>query len=264
MYKFQHLVAKYKTASFLIIAGCVCTVYTILLMQLNIPTWGVFIVNLILAFVLYANIEYSPEPIMRKAFVELNENCNPYPLLEETEKLLTYKNSQMLHQIILINHAVALRSIGEYQRNIETLQTMNIDKVPGMLPMNKVVYYNNLMDACALLGKYDEAKVWYSKMLLIYADVTKQKQLKRLEHAVLCAKVFQLYCNKDYEKALSLLEEVKAENRKEEVESALLYAKIAIAMGNAEAARVKLQFVIENGNRLYAVTEARQMLEQME
>lgn len=263
MYKLQHLIAKYKVASFLIITILVCLVYSILLMQLNIPTWALFIVNLVLAFIIYAYVEYSPDPIIRKAVVELNDNCNPYPLLAETEKLLAYKNSEMLHQIILINHAAALRCIGEYQRNLDMLRTLNIDKVPGMLPTNKVVYYNNLMDACELLGKYDEADVWYSKMMLIHADITNQKQLEELEHTILCAKAFHFYYEKAYNKALLMVQDMTAKSRKDKVENAMLYARIAIAMGDVETAKAKLQYVIENGNKLYVVTEARQMIEQL-
>ena len=259
MYKLHHLVAKHKIAAFFILTIFTCGVYTILLMQLHIPTWALIIVNLVLAFIIYAYVEYSPDPIMRKAFVELNDNCNPYPLLEETEKLLTYKNSEVVHQTILINHAVALRSIGEYQRNFDVLRTLNIDKAAGMLPINKVVYYNNLMDACGVLEKYEEADVWYSKMMLIHGDITNQKQLETVAHTIQCAKAFHYYYEKDYQKALIMLREAKAKDRRESVDSAMLCAKIGIAMGDIEMAKKELQYVMENGNRLYAVTEAKNL-----
>lgn len=260
MYKLQHFIAKHKLASFLTITIIVCMVYTSLLMQLNVPTWGLILVNLVLGFIVYAYVEYSADPIMKKASQELDDNCNPYPLLEETEKLLSYKNSEVVKQIILINHAVALRSIGDYQRNLDTLQALNIDKKAGMLPMNKVVYYNNLMDACGLLGKYEEADVWYSKMMLIHADITNQKQLESLEYTMQMAKVFHFYCNQDYEKALQLMQEIRPKTNQSAVEHAISYARIAIALEDRETAKQKLEFVVENGNLLYAVTEAKQML----
>lgn len=263
MNKLQHFVAKHKFLSFFVLVTVACGVYSFLLLMFDASIWVLILVNLILAFIIYAYVEYSPDPIMRKALKELNDNCNPYPLLEETEKLLSYKNSEMLQQIILINHAVALRSIGEYRRNLETLQTLNIDKVPGMQPIHKVVYYNNLMDACGLLEKYEEADVWYSKMMLIYADITNQKQLESLESAMQSAKAFHHYCQKEYDKALQIMNEKKDINRNNAIDNAMLYAKIAIAMGDIDTAKNKLQFVIENGNRLYAVTEAKERLAEL-
>ena len=143
MNKFQHFVARYKFLSFFLLVILACGIYSFLLMMLNVQIWGLIIVNLILVFVIYAYVEYSPEPIMRRALKELNDNCDPYPLLEETEKLLTYKNSEVLEQIILINHAVGHRSVGDYQKNLDILRMLNIDKTAGIQPIQKVVYYNN-------------------------------------------------------------------------------------------------------------------------
>lgn len=263
MNKFQHFVAKHKFLSFFILIMLACGIYSFLLMMLNVPLVGIIIVNLLLVFVIYAYVEYSPEPIMRKALKELNDNCDPYPLLKETEKLLTYKNSEVLEQIILINHAVGHRSVGEYQKNLDILKTLNIDKTVGIQPMQKVVYYNNLMDACGMLEKYDEAEVWYSKMMLILADIKNEKQLEALESAMQSATAFHHFCQKEYDKALQIMREKKDINRNNAVDNAMLYAKIATAMGDIDTAKNKLQFVIENGNRLYAVQEAKERLAEL-
>lgn len=262
MNKFQHFVARYKFLSFFLLVILACGIYSFLLMMLNVPIWGLIIVNLILVFVIYAYVEYSPEPIMRRALKELNDNCDPYPLLEETEKLLTYKNSEVLEQIILINHAVGHRSVGDYQKNLDILRMLNIDKTAGIQPIQKVVYYNNLMDACGLLEKYDEAEIWYSKMMLILGDIKNEKQLQALESAMQSATAFHHFCQKEYDKALQIMNEKKDVNRNNAIDNAMLYAKIATAMGDIDTAKKKLQFVIENGNRLYAVQEAKDLLKE--
>lgn len=260
MNKLQHFVAKHKTASLLVLTVLVCGVYSALLMQLQAPVWVLIIVNFVLAFIIYAYVEYSPDPIMRKALKALNDECDPYPLYEETAKLLTYKNSIVLQQVILINHAVALRSMGEYQRNLDALRELNIDKTAGMLPMNKVVYYNNLMDAYGLLGQYEEARIWYKKMMLIHADIKNQKQLEQLEYVVACAKAFNAYFEKEYEKTIEFLEEVPYRDMGGSIDMAMLYAKTAIAMGDVKTAKTKLEYIVRNGNKLYEVKEAQKML----
>lgn len=263
MNRIQHLVAKYKTVSFIILTIFLCGVYSIVLLQINAPMWLMFIINLVLAFIIYAYVEYSPDPIMRTALKALNDECNPYPLYEETAKLLTYKNSIVVQQIILMNHAVALRSMGEYQRNLALLKELNIDKAAGMPPVNKVVYYNNLMDAYGLLEQYTDAKIWYHKMLQIYGDIKNPKQLEQLQRAVTCANIFYAYCDKNYEKALELLNEMPFTDMKSSIDHAMLYAKTALAMGDTKTAKAKLEYIVRNGNKLYAVKEAQEMLCQM-
>lgn len=44
------------------------------------------------------------------------------------------------------------------------------------------------------------------------------------------------------------------------VDMALLYARCALQTGNVETAKIKLQFVLQNGNRLFCVEEARKIL----
>jgi FimV-like protein len=49
-----------------------------------------------------------------------------------------------------------------------------------------------------------------------------------------------------------------------EVDVARIYAKAYLALGKPEFARENLQFVIENGNKLYAVTEAKELLARLD
>ncbi|MBQ4562965.1 MAG: hypothetical protein IJA58_00630, partial [Lachnospiraceae bacterium] len=50
-------------------------------------------------------------------------------------------------------------------------------------------------------------------------------------------------------------------NLKEEVSVSLLQAKAYLKLGDMEKAREKLDYVIKKGNKLYAVTEAKQLME---
>lgn len=70
------------------------------------------------------------------------------------------------------------------------------------------------------------------------------------------------FLNKEYEKALELVRTLSAENLYQQVGKAFSCGKIHLKLGNPEAAKEYLQFVITNGNKLHCVNEARALMKQ--
>lgn len=206
-----------------------------------------------------ASTEWLQEPM--KA---LQEQCDPYPLLRDLHGIPMGKLPDLHRQTITINYCFALYYIGNYQLAFDTLSSLNIDKHGGMIPVNKAVYYNNLSDNCRHLHKHEEAEIWYEKMMQIYNDLPDNNLKKNLEPAVLSARIDHHRYTGEYEKALELLGTVKPQNRIGEVDLHMQLAQNYFALGEKELARKNLQLVIEKGNKLYAVTKAKELLARLD
>lgn len=203
-------------------------------------------------------VDSSAMAIMNTTLKALNEGCDPYPLLSETEKLLAYKNTENMKRTILINRAVALRDIGEYETVYDLLKSINIDKEPVML--NKCAYYNNLFDVCMILEKNDEAGIWFEKYMQVYNDMKGKKAREMLSSSVTAAKAMDAYRRGDYIASINYTNSNVPKNLRSRVEGAIDYAKACIALGEKERAAEALSFIIQNGNKLYCVNEAAAML----
>ena len=63
---------------------------------------------------------------------------------------------------------------------------------------------------------------------------------------------------------MELLSTVKPKNLLGEVDLHMQLAQNYLALGEKDLARENLQFVIEKGNKLYAVTEAKELLAKLD
>lgn len=200
------------------------------------------------------------DSLLRAPLKVLKEQCDPYPFLEEVREQQCYPGTEALKQMRTIDYAMVLRSIGEYDQAFALLSTTNIDKYAGTQPAVKAIYYNNLMDLCMLMGKHQEAVIWYDKLLLIFHDMKPGKQKDRLHHLVDTNRAMYHFCKGEWEQALQALGTAKIENLNDRIENAMMYARVYLALGETEKAIKPLQFVAENGNKLYFVTEAKELL----
>ena len=199
---------------------------------------------------------------LRKALEAMKNDCDPYPLLQETQEQLTYPGPKSGRQMMEINYALALREVGEYEKAQALMESINIDK-HAIIPSVKMVYYNNRMDICALTGRYAEAVVWYEKTAQIFRDLRPGKQKDQLQTAVEQNLAVFHYCRGEFDLALQVLGQAKPQNMCERIENAMMFARTYLAMGETEKAKKPLQFVAEKGNKLYFATEAKELLEKI-
>ena len=198
--------------------------------------------------------------LLKEPLESLKNQCDPYPFLEEMDVQRTYPAKEAEKQIREINYAMALRCTGEYEKAFALLSSINIDKYAGMLPDIKVVYYNNLTDLCQLMGKHQEAVIWYEKTLQIWNDLKPGKQKEKLRNTVESTRAAMHFCKGEYDQALQVLGRAKIENLGDRIENAMMYARVYLALGDTEKAVRPLTFVAENGNKLYFATEAKELL----
>ena len=241
-------------------SAILCACYSMLVV-LGVWLWVVVLIDLLVIFFVCVWVDASSEKLMQKPLKALAEFCDPYPLMQETAEQLTYGLSGVTEQAIRINHCLALREIGQYQQCWELLSAINIDRHAGTLPVVKFTYYCNLCDVLTLMGRYPEAEVWYQTAIQIYRDMPENKMKQALREAVEGMAADAWYRRGGYAQARACISACRPEKLNNRVDQALLYARCSIAMGEADAARQSLEFVIAYGNRLYAVTEARYLLD---
>lgn len=196
---------------------------------------------------------------LRKAMDALRNCCDPFPILLETQEQMNYPGPKSGKQLNAINHALALREIGQYEKAQALIESINIDK-HAVIPAVKLVYYNNRMDICALTGRYAEAVIWYEKTAQIFRDLRPGKQKEQLRHAVEENLALFHYCRGEFELALQVLGQAKPQSMKGRIENAMMFARTYLALGEPEKAKKPLRFVAENGNKLYFATEAKELL----
>lgn len=263
MEKLNRWIAKHPTTcrvSGMIFWICLGVIW----LQLGMPMW-VFAVLCFLFFIsLWLVLSTCGAYLLKKPLEILQKECDPYPFLKEMNEQRTYPGNDTIKQLREIDYALALRCVGEYEKAFALLSSINIDKHAGMLPNAKVIYYNNLMDLCALMGKHQEAVIWYEKTMQIFRDMKPGKPKEQLRKAVESNRAIVHFCKGEYEQALQALGQVKVENLNDRIENAMMYARTYLAMGEAEKAVRPLKFVSENGNKLYVVTEAKALLEKIQ
>lgn len=240
-----------------------CGSYTALLWFFHAPVWLTVVTNLLLIFITYCTVSSSALKLLKYADEALQNQCDPYLLLKETEELLPKIKSDPLKQVVLIDYSAALSFIGEYQKAYDVLKEINIDKYASTSAAIKAVYYHNLASLCTELNDFETANLWYQKSEQLYVDLTNPKQKSQLDQTMRLGKVEDCIRKNEYDQAWNLLEEHKPKSKLEFVNHAFLAAKVLIAKGNREQARKQLQIVIANGNKTYSVTEAKTRLEQL-
>ena len=229
----------------------------------NGPLWIVYFLFFSLLLSSLALLSGYPKKLSIKKINLLNEKCDPYPFINEMEDQLSYNRSKTNEQYLLTMYCYGLLSIGDFKKVKEILESINIDKYNGILQITKVLYYMNLASAYLGLDDIEKAEIWQNKSKQINNDVSKFQKRYNLELSNL-NEIEITIRKKDYDKAINLIEQSSYINLKSVVRAALLLAGIYIAQERIEEAKVKLEFVIKSGNKLFDVQKAEQFLKEIQ
>lgn len=262
MERFNRFLATHQKPSKFVI-GFLWVFWTLFVIYLGVPKVLAFVLMAIGLFSCTISISTAPMKLLKRPLEILQQQCDPYPFLEEAKAQLGYGGSNADLQVRQINYAMALRQIGQYEQAENLLRSINIDQHPGLLPIIKVVYYNNLMDMCALRGKYQEVRIWYEKTVQIFSGIKEGKQKAQLANTVAANRAEYCFAGGAYDEALRIREENRPENLLQQIETAMFCARVYLLQGKREQAAEALRFVEQFGNKVYAVQEARQMLAEM-
>lgn len=208
-------------------------------------------------------IATAPVKLLQEPVTQLRQQCDPYPMMEETQRQLARKFDDPHRQFLEINYAVTLRETGQFHLAAEILESINIDKFAGTTPFLKYIYYHNLCDICYLLDRREEARIWHRKFRQIYNDIPPSKGKQELAFTNDLMECELLYYESNPEEALRKVAWIKLPNLRMVLDGALLAAKCHIALEEPEKAREKLQYVVDHGNKLHIVQVAQEILESL-
>ena len=240
-----------------------CTLYTILFLYAQSSIWIILAAN---AFILFGSALVPAgyrAKLLTLASNELHEQCTPAPLLEETERQLAKAKNEQVKQLLQIDRCVALLYMGEYQTVYDTLCGINIDRFSGMLPAQKLIYYNNLADICTKTDRFEQADAWHQKQLQFYAMLKNKKQKDAFRYSMEEAKAQALYRKQEYAMAIQAFSSLPFKNSLQRVEASMFVARCHLALNHKDGARSALCFVVANANLVTLAEEAKALLEQL-
>ncbi len=235
-------------------------IFSMIFIYYELPILPVVLFYLIMCFTGWMFVSSCARQLLIKALNALNDECDPYPLLKEAENHMSYAYSQSNKQVLLIDYCCALSEIGEYKENLEKLESIIIDKYTSTLPITKAIYYNNLAAAYLNLNVLEKAELCINKAKQLYDELKNVKQKNMLSSSIQSNIANLAYHRQDYNKSIEILDNIQTKNLRDSVYIALSYAEIYIVQDKIEEAKLKLQFVIENGNKLIAVQRAKDLL----
>ncbi len=188
----------------------------------------------------------------------LSDQCDPYPLLEEVNDQLSYVKSPTDRTNLVIDRAVCLCNIGDPGTALAELEALNIDD-PVVIPAVRHAYYHNLTICAIRCGQLEKAEVYYQKTTQ-QLDSIKGKAYDIAAQTMLLCTAGMLVARGNYDEAYQMLAPFSPANRMQQVYRSYRLGQIALAQNQPDHARIHLEFVVQNGNRLYITEEARQWL----
>ena len=220
--------------------------FTLVLVIIYAPLWCILVVDVLLLFVGFVGTgTMQRNQLMQKAYAQLIDGCDPYPLLREAEEQLTYKNTGAEEQLLHIHYSCALLNAGQTRRAYEVLAALNIDKYAGMLPAPKFVYYGLLSEACHELGDFEKAGVWYGKQVQFYQDMLSSKEKQQYEPTMRSSQALAHFRRQEYTEALAALNAVQPQSLQAQVDFAWQYAKVYYVLGQPEKTQEYLQYIVQ-------------------
>ncbi len=237
------------------------TVYAVVTITVTAATrqyWLVWIFTALYLLLAIVGIGLAPNRMLKPVLAKCNETCDPYPMLEVMETLLTCRLPKKTRAVALVDYAVALQDTGDLHRAYDVMRTVDIQGL-RLPPVSQFIYYNNMAGYCTRLNRIEEADGCYAHQRQLYETLPKAYKTKMNEF-MLHAAALDRFRHGDSHEAMRILETVPHKTRAAKVSGAMLYARAAVRVGDREKARENLQYVVNYGGRFAVVEEAKAML----
>ena len=263
MERFNRFVAKYTWMAYWLWVVCMAILYGVLAWQ-GVSS-GIAAV-LSIAMVLFGSRWiFTRDQVLRRAQVACMFNqCDPYPFLEEAKRQLLYQGTKPMKLTRLIDYSTALLEVGEVEQAYTLLYASQEDVHRNDLRDGCCVYYHNLALASLYLGKWQEMEHWHEKLMENLQRLRSDQQKHAAMQSMAGYFVGYHHARQEYDQSMQILKGMVPANLRQQVAIAMHYARHYLAMGETEKVKEALAFVVGNGNKLYAVQEAQQMLAELE
>lgn len=255
---FFKFIAKHRFISFVIISAVVCGLYSGLLYLSHVHFILMLILDLLLLFLIFIFVELSFVIVLKKPLEELNNKCDPYPILEALKWLLSIKLSNYSVHLIKLQYSNALNAIREMQEAYDVVSSINVEEIHSDL--TRLRYYESLFIANLNVGKKEKLADCLSEYKQVYSNIKSERAKKAASSGLYYLESLLLRENKDYRKALEILDRCESNTLYSMVVKAHQSGKLYLDLDEKEKAKEMLDFVINNGNKLFVVDDARELL----
>ena len=260
--KIQEFMIKSPIGSFCLFGLPFGLIILLLYWFLEAPFWLGCILALIFMFCIYTFIDLAPTLYLQESAKLNDQQCDPYPLLEETEKLLSLKLKPNAHFSVSLNHATALINTGDTQKAEEIFSALDISICQN--PLLQFNYFTLSAEIAISRKREDHAAFCIDRMAQIACRLKPANIRKMSADSLLFIKAGMALLQKEPDAALELLHKIQPTLPIHLVNHSLLLGQAYMAHKNWELAEIWLQQTIQTGNRLYAVDEARSLLAKIE
>lgn len=260
--KLNHWIATHEIIATVLISILCCGFYTLLFRNQFKSPLLIILGNVFVIYLCWRYVSYRKYAIINKAFDALDKDCDPYPLIDETTLLLkSLAHSKDNTQMFIMYQQNALSHAGEYDRAYAVLETMQPEKMSKKFVESMVILkYYYMFSLCDKMGRDEEAGSWFEKMEDAYSAARDPLTATRVGRSVENARLINLCREDEYDEALELLDGGKAETNLTAVLRAMRYVRVYMGKGEVDLARENLEYVIENGGKLYYVERAKEIL----
>ncbi|MHB1454560.1 MAG: tetratricopeptide repeat protein [Saccharofermentanales bacterium] len=262
----NHWVSRHKIMVFLLYNAFAWAAFLLVNTELRIQFVWWFVYGFVILIISIGFVNSCTLKENNNAILYLDRDCNPQAFLDVIEDQLSYSKSKPYIQQLMISKSVCLRNLGRQDESFKILQDINIDRYASTIPATKILYYNNLCAGFIVQKDYVIAKVWLDKAFqMLRSQKINPKYKKMLNTALeINRNNIDLYNGK-----LDGIEEFfieirnRADSKRLVISAYFTLGELYVLQGRVDEAKSSFQYVIDNGNLLYSVVEAKEYIEKI-
>lgn len=193
-----------------------------------------------------------------------NENCDPYTFLKKQFEFKNRKVGVALNRVIILNIATAYNSMHDIENMQKALDDINGKYIHPSITASKMFLESNIYFH---KGEFEACRLLLNKAKEIYDTSIKNKGSKRTFEFSYTTGIASLQIRQGQTEGVEeLLMPYLYPDRcmVERVSASYILAELYFLQGRAEEEVQALQFVAQNGNRLYIADKARKRLSEID
>ena len=195
----------------------------------------------------------------------LDEKLDPEKFIKITQNEYEKNKNKRYRNYMKLNLCAGYSSAGKIEKACQNLKEINFSKKSLFREQDKILYYYNEALLLQELARKEEAIVIYKEKILQLKEKFKtNKELEGINPLIEFLNGILFYEN-DNTKMIEILSESlkKLSNKRQILVIKNLLANYKVKAGETEEARKLYEEVIENGNKLYIVEEAKEKLKNL-
>ena len=221
----------------------------------------------VLLFLLMAGEVFLLESIQKKALkrirAKLYTDCAPQSYADDCRYCMKHEKDLIQSFLFTVDLTEALIEAGDFENALAVAD----DNAPGAysMPYFRCLYYTNVTRILIYQGRADEAYEYYDFLQEQLKQIKGNSDRLRINSYKLLMEIEYAFMRGELDRAKALADHFEAQKNSPYllVHLNLAKARYCILTDNSETAKLYLNYVIDNGKGLYAVTQAKNLLREL-